>query len=188
MPQPDPVPAAPTYESFRHVVETARLAAGAPVTAELIMSEADRTALARDFRIPGVEALSGEALAARRAGLIEVEGRVRATLTRQCVASLDDMAEVIDEAFVVTYTEHRPAREEAEAEADLDAPEPIEDGRLDLGQVLLEQLVLAMAPHPRKPGAEAPADPGAGARITPFDVLAGLAANGAANDVPDEDE
>ena len=169
---------APVYESFRRVVETARLAPGQPVTASFVMSEADRAALADDFGIPGVQALSGEALAARRAGLIEVEGRVEARLTRECVASLEEMTEAVAEDFLVTYTEHAPEREEAEAEADLDAPEPIEGGRLDLGAVLLEQLVLAMHPHPRKPGAQVPADPGAGARITPFDVLKGLAADG----------
>ena len=181
MPQPDassvagPGPA-PIYESFRRVVETGKLAPGAPVSTELVMSEADRARLAKEFGVPGVEALSGEALAARRGGLIEVEGRVRGTLIRQCVASLDDMNEEIDEEFVITFTEHAPETLEAEAEADLDAPEPIQGGRIDLGAVLIEQLVLAMHPHPRKPGAEAPADPGAGARITPFDVLKGLQA------------
>lgn len=177
MPQPDALSETPTYESFRRVVEVSRLAPGVPVTTELTMSEADRAALADDYGVPGVQSLAGEALAARRAGLIEVEGRVRATLTRQCVASLEDMDEVIDEAFTAVFTEHAPEAAEAEAEADLDAPEPIEGGRLDLGQVLLEQLVLAMAPHPRRPGAEAPADPGAGARISPFDALKTLAAN-----------
>ena len=177
MRQPANVPQAPVYESFRRVVEAARLAPGQPVEADLVMSEADRSALARDLGVPGVEALSGEVLAARRAGLIEVEGRVRARLTRQCVASLEDMTEVIEEDVLVTYTEHAPEPVEAEAEADLDAPEPVVDGRIDLGAVLIEQVVLAMHPHPRKPGAEAPADPGAGARITPFDVLKGLAAN-----------
>ena len=183
MPQPDASPVArpgpaPVYESFRRVVEAGKLAPGAPVSAELIMSEADRARLAEDFGVPGIESLSGEAMAARRGGLIEVEGRVRGTLTRQCVASLDDMTEEIDEDFLVTFTEHAPDAFEAEAEADLDAPEPIEGGRIDLGAVLIEQLVLAMHPHPRKPGAEAPEDPGAGARITPFEVLKGLKSGG----------
>lgn len=175
MSQDPATPPAPTYESFRKVVETGKLAAGAPVTTDLIMSQADRSVLAKDFGIPGVNALSGEALAARRAGMIEVEGRVRAELVRQCVASLDDMDEEIDETFTVIFTEHASSDPEAEAEADLDAPEPIEGGRIDLGAVLLEQLVLAMSPHPRKEEAEAPVDPGAGARITPFDVLKDLA-------------
>ena len=177
MTQADAPEAAPVYDSFRRVVETGRLAAGQPVSVKLVMLEADRSALARDFGIPAVERLVGEALAARRGGQIEVEGRVRASLVRQCVASLDEMTEEIDEPFLVTFTEHAPARFDAETEANLDAPEPIEDGRIDLGAVLLEQLVLAMHPHPRKPGAEVPEDPGAGARISPFDALKGLAAN-----------
>ena len=177
MSQSEPVPAAPVYESFRRVVETARIAPGVPVTAELVMSETDRSALAGDFGVPGVRALAGEALAARRAGVIEVEGRVRATLIRQCVASLDDMEEAIDEDFLVTYAEAAPKTSDAEAEADLDAPEPVPAGRIDLGAVLLEQLVLAMHPHPRKPDAAVPEDPGAGATINPFDVLKDLVAD-----------
>ena len=177
MSQAERAPEAPTYESFRRVVETARLAPGTPVTAELEMSEADRVALADAFGVPGVAVLSGAALAARRAGLVEVEGRVRARLIRQCVASLDEMEEEIEEDFLVTYTEHAPEPAEGEAEADLDAPEPVEDGRIDLGAVLIEQLVLAMHPHPRKPDATVPEDPGAGARIGAFDALAALVAN-----------
>ena len=161
----------PRYPSFEHAVQAAKVRPGDPVTATLTMSEADRARLAAAFGIPGAEALSGEATAARRGGLIEVEGTVRARLTRECVASLEPMTEEIEEAFAVAYTEEAPRPTEGEVEADLDAPEPIEGGTLDLGAVLIEQLVLAMEPHPRIEGAEPPADPGAGARITPFDVL-----------------
>ena len=166
----DPQPL-PRFESFEHLVPADRIRPGAPETASLAMNEADRAALASAFGIPGVQRLSGEAQAARRGGVVEVEGTVRAALTRACVASLEEMTETIEENFAVAYTEHPREPAEGEAEADLDAPEPIEDGVLDLGAVLLEQLVLAMDPHPRIEGAEAPADPGAGARITPFDVL-----------------
>lgn len=168
---------APTYDSFTRPVTTAKVAAGNPVTAELSMNEADRAALAEAWGIPGIASLSGEALAARRAGVIEAEGTVRAVLTRSCVATLEEMTEEVEEAFLVTYTERPREPKEGEAEADLDAPEPIEGGVLDLGQVMLEQVVLTMHPHPRKPDADAIADPGAGARISPFDVLASLRAN-----------
>ncbi|MBB4659673.1 YceD family protein [Parvularcula dongshanensis] len=166
------------YKSFTRRIETAKLAAGQPFAVELTMEEADREALAKAFGLPGVEALSGEATAARTGGLIEVEGVVRARLTRQCVVSLEEMSEVIEEPFLVTYTEDAGEIEEGEFEADLEAPEPVEGGAIDLGDVLLEQLVLAIDPHPRKDGAVPPADPGAGGRITPFDVLAKLKEEG----------
>jgi uncharacterized metal-binding protein YceD (DUF177 family) len=165
------------YDSFSRKVATAKVALGSPVPARLEMNEADRRALAEAWGIPGVQALSGEAQAARRGGLIEVEGTVRARLIRTCVASLQEMTEEIEEAFSVAYTERPEPVREGEHEADLDAPEPVVDGTIDLGAVMLEQVVLAMHPHPRKEGAEAPADPGAGAKISPFDVLATLKAN-----------
>ena len=168
MTEPTPLPQTP---SFERVVQTDRIRPGDPVEARLTMDETDRARLATAFGVPGIAMLEGEARAARRAGLIEVEGEVRARMTRECVASLEPMEEAIREDFLVTYTERPAPLPEGETEADLDAPEPIEDGRIDLGAVLIEQVVLAMDPHPRIEGAEAPADPGAGATVTPFDVL-----------------
>lgn len=167
----------PDYESFSRPVTTAKVAPGTPVRAELTMNEADRRRLARDWDVPGVGLVAGEAQAARRAGLIEVEGTVRAVLTRSCVATLEEIEERIEEDFLVAYTERAPEPKEGEAEADLDAPEPIEDGVVDLGAVMLEQVVLAMSPHPRKEGAEAIPDPAPAGRISPFDALAALKAN-----------
>ena len=152
----------PVYESFRHVVETARLKPGHPVTAELAMSEPDRARLAEAWGVPAIASLAGEVLAARRAGLVEVEGRVRAELTRECVASLEEMSETVEETFLALFTDDPGAAREGEVEADLDAPEPVEDGRL------------ALDPHPRKEGAEAPSDPRADEKVTPFAALAQL--------------
>lgn len=159
------------YESISVEVAAEDILPGRPVTERLEMSAEDRAALAQAFDIPRVDRLEGELKAARRAGLIEVEGHLKAKLGRRCVVSLQEMEEEIDETFAVTFTEEAEPEREGEFEADLDAPEPLEGGVLDLGAVLLEQLVLAMDPHPRIENAEPVEDPGAGARISPFDVL-----------------
>jgi hypothetical protein len=62
---------------------------------------------------------------------------------------------------------------------DLDPPDPIIGGVIDLGQVVAEQLVLALDPFPRAPGAafDSPADaPAAEGTPTPgpFAALAAL--------------
>ena len=54
----------------------------------------------------------------------------------------------------------RPARETVVSLADEDDPDPVVDGRIDLGALTAEIFALGLDPYPRKPGAEfvAPAD------------------------------
>jgi uncharacterized metal-binding protein YceD (DUF177 family) len=54
-----------------------------------------------------------------------------------------------------------------------ETPDIVEDGQIDLGQYVVEQLALRLDPFPRKPGAEfvQPPEP---AEISPFAVLKSL--------------
>jgi hypothetical protein len=66
-----------------------------------------------------------------------------------------------------------------------EAPEPVLDGWIDLGELAAEQLGLAIDPYPRKPDAELPAEwkaePGAEPAVTerpnPFAALEKLKAD-----------
>ena len=64
---------------------------------------------------------------------------------------------------------------EIEITLDEDGADLIEDGKIDLGQYAVEQLVLSLDPFPRKPGAEfvQPQEPG---EISPFAALKALKA------------
>ncbi|WP_309627338.1 DUF177 domain-containing protein [Brevundimonas sp.] len=98
-------------------------------------------------------------------------GRVMATLEQTCGITLDPLPVEIDERFSVDLVEAvEPEPDEIEVTLDDDAPDVIEDGRIDLGQYAVEQLALTLDPFPRKPGAEfvQPAEP---AEISPFAVL-----------------
>ncbi|ADM09705.1 hypothetical protein PB2503_08249 [Parvularcula bermudensis HTCC2503] len=138
----------------------------------MVLADEDRAALAAFLAIPGVDHLRGAVTAKGDRSLLTVEGRIEGTMIRQCVASLEEMEEEIAEDFLVTFSD-RPAPSDLpeEAEADLDGPEALEGPSLDLGAVLLEQLVLSLSPHPRKDDAELPRDPGGDEKITPFAVL-----------------
>ncbi len=161
-------------ESFHKTLDVDQLSDDAFLV-ELTLASAEFDALAHYLKIPGVSMLQARARVLRHGALVTVEGRIEATLTRECVATLEPLTEDIDEPFTVTYTTAPAAGDlPEEMEADLDAPEPVEGGILDMQDVFFEQLVLAMAPHPRKEGAEAIPDPGAGATISPFSVLKDL--------------
>ncbi|MEM9421004.1 MAG: YceD family protein [Pseudomonadota bacterium] len=160
--------------SFERKVDVADVS-GDAVSVVLSLAETDAPALAQFLEVPAVGMLRGEADLLKHGALITVQGRIEASLTRECVATLEQLTELVDEHFIVTYSIDAPVADfPDEVEADLDMPEPIEGGVLEMRDVFLEQLVLAMDPHPRKEGAEAIADPGAGATISPFSVLADL--------------
>ena len=85
--------------------------------------------------------------------------------------SLEPLPVQVDERFSVDLVEAaEPETDEIEVSLDDNAPDVIEDGRIDLGQYAVEQLALALDPFPRKPGAEfvQPEEP---AEISPFAVL-----------------
>lgn len=101
-----------------------------------------------------------------------ITGRVRASAVQTCGITLEPMPVEIDERFSVDLAEAVETPEDGEIEVSLDedAPDLIEDGRIDLGQYAVEQLALQLDPFPRKPGAEfvQPEEP---VEISPFAVL-----------------
>ena len=99
-------------------------------------------------------------------------GRVRASAVQICGITLEPLPVEIDQRFSIDLVEAVDPIETDEIEITLDddAPDVIEDGRIDLGQYAVEQLALTLDPFPRKPGAEfvQPEEP---AEISPFAVL-----------------
>jgi uncharacterized metal-binding protein YceD (DUF177 family) len=139
----------------------------------LAAGEDERRKVAARFKIPAIDMLEGELRIRATKTDIFVEGDVRALLTRECVASLEPVREDIAEAFEIHFTRQAPERE-GEEEADLDAPEVHEGDVIDLGELLVQQLALAMDPFPRKEGAPGLAETyGGDAHISPFAALKG---------------
>ena len=97
-------------------------------------------------------------------------GTARADLTRACVLTLEHFSENVEEGVNVVFAPepdksaaHRAVttgRGEREEEVDLaalssvDPPEPIVDGKVDLGVLTTEFISLGLDPYPHKPGAE----------------------------------
>lgn len=114
-------------------------------------------------------------------GSLHVTGRVSATVGQTCVVTLDPLTNEIEEAVDLLFAPPPSLRqaddsevEGAAREATGDEPEPLIGGRIDLGALAAEFLVLGLDPYPRKAGAvfRPPHDlePDAG----PFAALAGL--------------
>jgi hypothetical protein len=122
---------------------------------------AERQALAALFKLPSIEALTAEFTLTRAPrGEVRVGGDVHGRLTQLCVVSLDPFAAVVDEEVEVRFAPLAPeiaARRRADepqiySMADEDEPDPIIDGKIDLGALAAEFFVLGLDPYPRKPG------------------------------------
>lgn len=93
-------------------------------------------------------------------GKFHVAGHVAARVGQTCVVSLDpiesDIHEVVDLMFVPEADLKRVVEMQDEAADETgempDPPEPIVNGRIDLGRVATDALFLGIDPYPRKPG------------------------------------
>lgn len=113
---------------------------------------AERKAIAARLGAPEVKALEGALNITATSTTIDLRGRLTAQLTRQCVASLEPMEETVEDDFHLDFVRHAAAvADDADLEDWLAAPEVHEGKTLDVGEILVQQLSLAMAPFPRKP-------------------------------------
>jgi hypothetical protein len=143
-------------------------------------SPAEREALARLYGLPAIAALTAtlRVVPAGRGGA-RVTGSVHGELTQTCVVSLEPFETTVDEAVDVRFapqaaenSARRPARETLVSLADEDDPDPVIDGRIDLGALTAEFFALGLGPYPRKPGVEFAAPAEEAAPDTPFAALA----------------
>lgn len=158
---------------------------GDETTVAISASEDERAEIAAAFGLPAVAALGAE-FAVERVGSsrVHVRGRMQATVTRICVVSLDAFETEVSEPIDVTFAPEPEARAaEARAASETEAhgpgrleepPDPIIEGRIDLGALAAEFLALGLDPYPRKPGVAFVAPPDSSASSSPFAVLGEL--------------
>ncbi len=104
-------------------------------------------ALAKRFGVPAVHALSGLLLAKPwRGGGVKVTGEVECDLDQTSVVSLETFRSTVHFA-VERYFLPRHAMTGGEDEVD-----PIENGEIDLGEVMAETVALELDPYPRAEG------------------------------------
>lgn len=154
---------------FSEVVRINEIGAG--ITRTLVPDAEARARIVKALDLASLESLEAEISVAPAHVGWTLSGRVRAKLEQICGITLEPLPVTVDERFSVALVEAAaPGPDEIEVTLDDDAPDVIEDGRIDLGQYAVEQLSLQLDPFPRKPGAEfvQPEEP---AEISPFAVL-----------------
>jgi Large ribosomal RNA subunit accumulation protein YceD len=147
-------------EPFSRVVRVDSIPRGGQTVA-IEASPTEREALAALYRLPSIEALSAELTLTRSAqGEVGVNGAVHGRLTQTCVVSLEPFPTVVNEEVDVRFAEladdvaprrlsKEPQTFSIDGEGD---PDPIIEGRIDLGALAAEFFALGLDPYPRKPG------------------------------------
>lgn len=158
-----------------------------PREVDLSASQEEKTALARRFGLLALDMLEAHLVLCwlKPGWILSVSGRISAEVTQSCVVSLDPVPAVISEEVDIVF-----ARDSAKMDGIVDPEdvEMLEGETLDIGEIVAEELSLALDPYPRHPNLDPAAlelGPGASLvteeeasaapkRPNPFDVLAEL--------------
>ena len=169
----------PAVGEFSRFVDLERVS-DSEVVHEIAATEEERAALAARFELLAIAKLEARIRLRRTRGKAELRltGRLQAEVTQPCVVTLAPVENTVEEEFTVLYGS-APATGAVEIDPEADALwEPLPDGPLDLGELVAQELSLALDPYPRAPGAvldpgrnppEAPEE-----KVNPFAVLAKL--------------
>lgn len=152
--------------------------AGRPIAFALDEGERQRLADAFDLLELPEAAIEGHIWPADDG--VFVQFHLTARVVQRCVVSLEPVASDIDEEVRLHYTPRAALLRDPKvvdiADED-DPPEPMVDGKIDLGVSVAEHLALALDPYPRRADAElAPelAQDKRDPKANPFAVLAQL--------------
>jgi uncharacterized metal-binding protein YceD (DUF177 family) len=119
-------------------------------TFELTAAPSQCNEIAVRLGVLSVDAATGLLTIKHQSGAIEITGELKASLKRECVVSLEPMEETVTDKFTIRFYADEQDLIEAD-EIDDDCYTELLDGdSIHLGEVLIQQISLAMNPHPRK--------------------------------------
>ncbi len=141
--------------------------------------------LAEMLEIPSVDSLEANyRIASIARGRFSLKGRLDARVTQECVVTLEPVASTLSVPLDVNFSpEIATARDDPEAAPDdLEQPdeEPIENGVMNVGRVVMEELLSNLDPYPRREDAQFDwsDEKSAASKLNPFAALARLKKSG----------
>ncbi len=157
---------------WSHKVEIGTIGA-APYHLEIRASAEQCRDVARRLKVAGLDDLQAELTLQRQPGshIIHVAGLVGALVTQNCVITAEPLNNRVEEDIEAWYSDEenivslaRARRDQtalmAEGEIPVadekDDPEPVADGEIDVGELAVQYLSLAIDPYPQKEGAAHP--------------------------------
>lgn len=185
-----------TDEGFgwSYLVDQAEISANQPYFKKLSATESECKAIAARLNIPAIQSLSAEMTLSRVPGnkaVVYVEGTLKAGVTQSCVVTGAPVKSHVEEEFEAWYADpssftsltkvrHERTAKGSDTEIPVleehEDPEPMTDGKIDLGDLVAQYLSLGLDPYPRIPGAaweegKKEVAPPSELRKNPFEVL-----------------
>ncbi len=144
------MPKPPSAPEFARAVEAPR-AVGRPATHAVAANAAERAALARRFSLLSLDRLEAEVRLERlEGGVVRLTASLVAEAVQECVVTLEPVPARLAEDFTVLYGAPEAARDIV-LDSEAEPVEPLEGGRIDIGEAVAQQLSLSLDPFPRAP-------------------------------------
>jgi len=127
---------------------------GGPIVQEIRADSDECEALGRRFGIVSVSSLNAQirVTPVRGRNTLRVWGTLQATITQNCVVTLEPFEDAVSEEIDLLFAPGGDAeREVAVSPQNDEIPEPIDGDMLDIGEVVAQALALALDPYPRHP-------------------------------------
>ena len=164
------------FPEFSRRIDGLRLSPGGQQF-EIAAKPEERTALAKRFGLLMLDRLAAKVkLTPMAGGYYRLAAELEAQLSQACAITSEPVPTHVAESFTLTYG---PVEDSSEIVLDGDAEpvEPLDDGMIDIGEAVAQQLSLVLDPFPRAPGAVLEEDAGLSDRSpreSPFAALAKL--------------
>ena len=130
-----------------------------PVSVEISANTKECRALARRFDLLALASLGAQLVveAVDKRGMVLVKGRLEAKVTQACVVTLVSLPRHVTESFEAAFSAEvaEDSLGDQASESDEDLPEPLPTVGIDLGELVAQQLAVALDPYPRAADADA---------------------------------
>ncbi len=154
------------------------------VVHDIVASADECAALAKRFDLLALEKLEARLRLRRARGgsVLRLAGRLSADVVQSCVVTLAPVPGHVEAEFTVLYGDGGAGEAGIEIDPEIESTlEPWPDSPLDLGEIVAQELALALEPYPRAPGAvldpsyEPSGEPaGSPEKVNPFKILGNL--------------
>ncbi len=118
---------------------------------EISAKPEERAALAKRFDLLALDRLEAKVrLTPMSGGYYRLAAEFEAQLTQACAITAEPVPALVTESFTLTYG---PVEESTEIvlDGDTEPVEPLDDGMIDMGEAVAQQLSLSLDPFPRAP-------------------------------------
>ncbi len=156
--------ALPETPEWSHRIDAASVGASHPVKLKIKASAQETADLARRLGVKEMSLVDAEATLDREsANTVHVQGIVKARVIQSCVVTGEPVISVIEEPFeawfedqdqvvLLSRAKHERQARIMDAEVPMldekDAPDPLVEGKIDIGELATQFLSLAIDPYP----------------------------------------